>query len=147
MSEIGRIKKIRVYSHKGHEGTELSQAELSENDGIAGERERPAEKQVSLMFTENFRQLKKEYEGFCITRYKENILIDSNVQVVLKPGTVIKAGNVILEVSSATKNCFEDCPKHKNGIECSLAGKNLFAKARKGGIINTGDKVLMEQGS
>jgi MOSC domain-containing protein YiiM len=147
MSEIGRIEKIKVYSHKGHEGTELSQAELSENGGISGERERPAEKQVSLMFTENFRQLKKEYEGFCITRYRENILIDSNVQIVLKPGTLIKTGNVILEVSSAVKKCFEDCPKHKSGIECSLAGKNLFAKVRKGGIINTGDKVLTERDS
>jgi len=83
--------------------------------------------------------------GLCFGRYKENILFDADLSPVLVPGTRLVVGEAVLEISGSGKHCFAQCPLFDQGQTCILAGRSLFAKVIRGGLIRTGDGVKTEK--
>ena len=138
--EWGRIEKIKVYPAKGEAGKELAEARLIENSGLEGDYyAKGGERQISLLFVEDSGTANAVKEkGLCTPRFKENISIRCQAPF---SGARLAVGEAMLEISSETKHCHEECPLYQAGKRCSLAGKNLFAKVIKGGIIRVEDEV------
>ena len=140
--EWGRIEKIKIYPAKGEAGKDLAEVRLIENLGLEGDYyAKGGERQISLLFTEDSGAVKEE--GLCTSRFKENITIRRPQTECQAPfsGIRLAAGEAMLEISGETKHCHEECPLYQAGKRCSLAGKNLFAKVIRGGIIHTGDVI------
>jgi MOSC domain-containing protein YiiM len=76
----------------------------------------------------------------CFNRYRENILLD--IPDLLEPGARVQIGGAVLEMTETVKHCFDQCPLFSRGQRCIIAGRNLFAKVVKGGIVKTGDIVI-----
>jgi MOSC domain-containing protein YiiM len=46
-----------------------------------------------------------------------------------------------LEITGEAKRCHEECGLYRAGKTCPLAGKSLFAKVLKSGVIRAGDGI------
>ena len=157
--ELGFIERIRVYPTKGEKGKELSEARLVENLGVEGDFHaadsghiKPNARQLTLMFAADEGETAEK--GLCSARFKENITIKSCLKrcnapfssPFLSPGMRLAIGEAIIEISAETKHCHEECPLSRAGKRCSLAGKNLFARVLKSGIIHAEDRIEITPG-
>ena len=137
-----------AYPQKGAGGIELNEGRLIENLGLEGDRHaKGGERQVSLLFVENPEKTTDSKpgaeKGLCFERFKENIAIrrQSPFSEYAAPGARLAAGEAVLEITGETKHCHEECTLFEAGKRCSLAGRNLFAKVVKSGVIRTGDGI------
>ena len=140
---FGIIEKITAYPAKGEEGIDLSEALLIENFGLKGDfHAGVGEKQISMLCAETLEELRTQKDkGFCFSRFKENITIRNLPSVCLRSGVRLRTGETMLEISGKTKHCYRECSFYETGKTCPLAGKSLFSKVLKGGLIRIGDKV------
>ena len=147
----GTIERIRVYSTKGDAGKDLAEARFIEDMGLEGDFHAiGGERQLTLLLSDYSQavgrddsagQKEQEPMGLCVFRFKENICIRGIAPDVLRPGMRLEAGEAVLEISGETKHCHEECALHQAGKPCSLAGRNLFAKVLKGGVVRKGDRI------
>ena len=142
----GVIERIRSYSAKGETGKELTEARLIENLGLEGDfHAKGGERQISLLFTENREELAElKDKGLCFLRFRENITVKRGAAVEdgapIETGMRIEAGEALLEITGETKHCYEECVLFRAGKPCPLAGKSLFAKVLKSGVIRVGGR-------
>ena len=145
----GIIEKITIYPEKGAAGTELAEARLIENLGLEGDfHATGGERQLSLLFAEDRKLLAEQEEegkrsesGLCFSRFRENISIRFHGSDPLRPGMRLETGAALLEITGETKRCHEECSLFQAGKPCLLAGRSLFAKVLKSGIIRIGNSV------
>ena len=138
----GIIGRISIYPAKGEPGKNLREARLIEGRGLEGDFHADGEKQVSLLPAETREALAAWKEsGLCFSRFKENLTVRGIAPNELRPGTRLAAGDAIMEIAAGVKRCHAECPLHAAGKRCPLAGKSLFAKVLKSGIIRVGDTV------
>ena len=137
------IEKITCYPAKGEVGKELSEARLIENHGLEGDfHAGSGERQLSLLFAETREALTAQKEkGLCFSRFKENLTIHGQASNTFRPGAVFAAGEAILEITAESKRCHEECSLFEAGKQCPLAGRSLFAKVLKSGVIHAGDTI------
>ena len=144
----GIIEKIKVYAAKGEAGIELAEGRLVEELGLEGDyHARGGDRQVSLLFAGAWDELTAQTandpkaRGLCVSRFKENICIRGMTPDVLRPGARFEIGETMIEITGETKHCHEECRLYRAGTPCPLAGKSLFARVLKSGVIRTGDEV------
>lgn len=139
----GSIERIRIFPAKGEAGRELAEAMLIENQGLEGGfHAAGGKRQITLLGAETREELSAQKEkGICFSRFKENITIRGLAPNALQPGVYLAAGDAVIEMTDEVKRCHEECPLHAVGRRCPLAGKSLFAKVIKGGIIHVGDAI------
>jgi hypothetical protein len=152
----GIIESIKAYPAKGGPARELTEARLIDNRGLEGDfHATGGERQVSLLFAEIREKISAEKErggnffvvtgpagtggGLCFSRFRENITVRGMSPNALRPGLRLAAGEAVLEITGETKHCHEECSLYEAGKLCPLAGKSLFAKVLKGGVIRVGD--------
>jgi MOSC domain-containing protein YiiM len=157
-----KIEKIMAYSGKEEAGRELAEARLIENMGLEGDcHAKGGERQISLILAETLRQLNDfpskgqnvnghSVRGLCSSRFRANISISgiapaSGSRDGMSAGQCLEAGEAVLEIAGETKRCYNECPLYKEGKTCVLAGKNLFARVLKSGVIRPGDDVRIRE--
>ena len=141
------VLRLTRYAAKGVPGEALQNARLLVGLGMEGDFHAkddagtPAgERQLSLLSQEERRWMDSQAKpGLCFGRYKENILFDADLSPVLVPGTRLAVGEAVLEISDSGKHCFAQCPLFDQEQACILAGRSLFAKVIRGGLVRTGD--------
>gem|GEM_PF-712371 len=154
------IEKITAYPGKGEAGIELDEGRFIENIGLEGDwragnrsqgsgvrEQRAGSRSVSFLFAESREQMdSSEIKGLCFHRYRENITLritDSYSQCdttsMFKPGARLEVGEAVLEITDETKRCHDECVLHRAGEQCPLAGRNLFVKVLKGGLVRVGE--------
>ena len=158
----GIVENIRAYSAKGEAGRELAEARFTENMGLEGDfHATGGDRQVSLLFAESRDRLTEQkgnglkIRGLCFSRFRENITVRGLTPAALVPGARLEAGegvcaengvsiksSVVLEITGETKRCHAECSLYEAGKPCPLAGRSLFARVLKSGIIRIGDRVV-----
>ncbi|MCL2600810.1 MAG: hypothetical protein FWD88_06485 [Treponema sp.] len=144
-----KVLGLTRYRAKGVPGEAVQCARFLAGLGMEGDfYARGGERQVSLLSLEERQWMNARAEqgfppGLCFGRYKENILFDAGLSLV--PGAGIAVGEAALEVSAGGKRCFSQCHLSGKGQPCILAGRNLFAKVVRGGLVRAGDYAQVEE--
>jgi MOSC domain-containing protein YiiM len=135
------VIKLTRYAAKGEPGEAVESALFLEGLGMKGDfHAKGGDRQLSLLSRQDQQWMEAQAEqGLCFSRYRENILL--NLPNLLEPSARLQVGGAVLEITETIKQCFEQCPLFSRGQTCILAGRNLFAKVVKGGIVQTGDNV------
>ena len=138
-----RIIRLTRYKVKGIPGETLESVRLLEGQGMEEDfHAKGGDNQLSLLCMETSQWMDGQVEkGLCFGRYKENILLDGIASADLVPGIRLKAGEAFLEISDTHKECFKECTLFSSGQNCLLAGRSLFAKVIRSGIVKTGDLI------
>ena len=139
---MGKVLAVCISEKKGTEKQNVGSAKFSEdwgieNDSHAGKWHR----QVSLLSYEVIEDFKKTGIDIRDGAFGENIIVSGYDLKTFKPGTVIRIGDVILELTQIGKECHSHCVIYNTVGDCIMPREGVFAVVLNGGIVKPGDKV------
>lgn len=143
---MATIKAVCISEKKGTAKKNIGQAELIENFGLkddahAGDWHR----QVSLLSYEKIEEFKALGVDVKDGDFGENLIVEGIDLAKLPIGTKITINQVLLEVTQIGKECHTGCAIAQAVGKCIMPTEGIFARVLKGGIVKTGDKVILGQ--
>lgn len=146
-----KVAALTVFAGKGLPGTVKEKVICSLDDnrgGIEGDFHfEEGERQISFLSEETEKWMEQqEIKGLCFQKYKANIVTEGCGCQLWPEGTVIQAGDAVLQITDRSKRCFPECERYAAGMECRLREGCGYGKVISGGEIRTGDPVsVLEQ--
>src|SRR6056297_1646601 len=145
----GKVNAVCISTEKGTKKENIKKAKFIKDYGI--EKDAHAGKwhrQVSLLGQESIDKMidmgldiELDFGDFA-----ENITTEGIVLYELPVGTTLKVGNeVILEVTQIGKECHHGCEILKQVGKCIMPQEGIFTKVIKGGIVKTGDEIIIDK--
>ena len=142
----GKIKAVCISPQKGTEKENVHQARFIanwgiENDAHAGDWHR----QVSLLSFQKVQEF--NLLGACVSdgAFGENLLVDGIDCASLPVGTILRCGDVVLEVTQIGKECHQACAIRQRVGTCIMPHQGIFARVLAGGQIKEGDIITAEE--
>lgn len=140
------IISVNISKKKGVSKSPAKEGFFKENWGLEGDAHAgPGDRQVSLLAIEAInafnQSLPADMKKIKPGDFAENLTVDGMNLTSVKPGTHLKIGNVILEISIIGKECLEPCAIYKKIGSCIMPTNGVFARVIKGGRIRKGDEI------
>ncbi len=130
------IAKLRIKTENGEE--EVSSLTLIAGLGIEGDKKaKGGDRQLCLADENAFAEYRLDNEGLCVKRFMPNITTKGLNYKEIKPGSQLKMGEALIEISEHQKKCFPECPLVQRGEICQIRKNSAFAKIITSGTVNT----------
>ncbi|HDS03472.1 MAG TPA: MOSC domain-containing protein [Firmicutes bacterium] len=113
---------------------------LVEKSGLQGDAHAGSSRQVSLLARESYEKHEKTASLPCGT-YAENLTTEGLILHHYPVGTVVKAGEALLEITQIGKNCHNACEIRKLSGKCVMPLEGVFARVLVSGFVRPGDPV------
>ena len=142
---MGNVLAVCISEQKGTEKKNVGSARFIEdwgleNDAHAGKWHR----QVSLLSHEKIEAFRARGADVIDGAFGENLVVSGIDFRSLPVGTVLKCGDVILEMTQIGKECHQGCAIFQRMGECIMPREGVFARVLHGGIISVGDNMIIE---
>ena len=108
-----------------------------EGDAHAGHWHR----QVSLLGLESIEDFRRRGGNVEFGAFGENLVVDGFVFSSLPVGTLLRCGDVLLEITQIGKACHSHCAVYEAVGDCIMPREGVFAKVLEGGVIRIGDEM------
>ncbi len=139
---MGRIAAICISSQRGTQKQEVSEAVLKPDWGIVGDAHAGSwHRQVSLLALEKIEAFRAKGADISFGAFGENLIMEGFDLRNVPVGTVIRAGEALLELTQIGKECHSHCEIFRAMGECIMPREGVFAKVVKGGTIRPGDEA------
>ena len=102
-------------------------------------------RQVSLLSYEKFQAFQAKGADVITGAFGENLLVAGFDFRALPVGTRLRCGDVLLEVTQIGKQCHHGCDIFQRMGECIMPTEGVFARVLHGGVISTGDDMVLTQ--
>jgi MOSC domain-containing protein YiiM len=144
LNEIhGQIIAVCLSEKKGIAKKPIESGELIAGSGLAGDAHAgPWHRQVSLLDYGQVLDFIKRGGNVTHGDFGENLLVSGINLKELPIGTIIKIGQVSLEVTQIGKECHSRCQIYDRVGDCIMPREGIFARVLAGGSVQTGDAVL-----
>ena len=127
---MAQVVSVCISEKKGTKKHPVAEISLRPHHGIVGDAHAGDwHRQVSLLANESVDRMRKEGLTLAAGDFAENILTEGITLRTLPVGTVLRAGEVRLEVTQIGKECHNDC---------------VFAVVLNEGVIRPGDRIEVE---
>ena len=139
----GKIKNIKIFINKGEPGQNVSSVQCAVDLGLLGDRfAKGGEKQLTMIddICESW-LVQQETPGLCFKRFKANITVENMDLSVFKTGQKLIFEDAELEFSQENKECFAECVRVQNKMECFLRHHAKYLKVAQSGRINVNDEI------
>ena len=114
-----------------------------EGDAHAGHWHR----QVSLLGLESIEDFRRRGGNVEFGAFGENLVVDGFIFSKLPVGTLLRCGDVLLEITQIVKACHRHCAVYEAVGDCIMPREGVFAKVLEGGVIHPGvEMVEVERG-
>lgn len=108
-----------------------------EGDAHAGHWHR----QVSLLGLESIEDFRRRGGNVEFGAFGENLVVDGFIFSTLPVGTLLRCGDVLLEITQIGKACHSHCAVYEAVGDCIMPREGVFAKVLEGGVIRIGDEM------
>lgn len=109
-----------------------------EGDAHAGHWHR----QVSLLGLESIEDFRRRGGNVEFGAFGENLVVDGFIFSKLPVGTLLRRGDVLLEITQIGKACHSHCAVYEAVGDCIMPREGVFAKVLEGGVIHPGDEMV-----
>ena len=141
---MATIKAVCISEKKGTAKKNVGQAELIENFGLKDDAHAGNwHRQVSLLSYEKIEEFKTLGVDVKDGDFGENLIVEGIDLAKLPIGTKITINQVLLEVTQIGKECHTGCAIAQAVGKCIMPTEGIFAKVLKGGIVKSGDTVII----
>ena len=139
---MGKIEALCISKARGTQKTTVKKVELKTDWGIitdahAGHWHR----QISLLALEKIEDFRRKGAKVAYGAFGENIVVSGFDLRALPVGTLLKSGQVLLEVSQIGKECHSHCAIYHAVGDCIMPREGIFAKVLRGGVLKVGDEL------
>lgn len=142
----GQVVAVCISENKGERKTLVPQVELRVDHGIVGDAHAGDwHRQVSLLAEESIEKMRRLGLSVTAGAFAENITTRGLDLVSLPVGTRLHLGETLVEVTQIGKECHTRCAIYYQAGDCVMPKEGIFAKVIRGGMVNPGDAVTVEQ--
>ncbi|OOM48837.1 molybdopterin adenylyltransferase [Clostridium beijerinckii] len=112
-----------------------------EGDAHAGKWHR----QVSLISAEQVRDFNEKGADIGPGAFGENLVVEGINFRSLPVGTLLRSGDVLLEMTQIGKECHTHCAIYHKMGDCIMPREGVFARVLESGQISVGDEMVIEE--
>ena len=139
---MAQVVSVCISEKKGTKKHPVAEISLRPHHGIVGDAHAGDwHRQVSLLANESVDRMRKEGLTLAAGDFAENILTEGLTLRTLPVGTVLRAGEVRLEVTQIGKECHSDCAVRQAAGRCVMPTEGVFARVLRAGDICPGDEI------
>ena len=139
---MAQVVSVCISEKKGTKKHPVAEISLRPHHGIVGDAHAGDwHRQVSLLANESVDRMRKEGLTLAAGDFAENILTEGITLRTLPVGTVLRAGEVRLEVTQIGKECHNDCAIKQAVGKCVMPTEGIFAVVVKEGVVRPGDEI------
>ena len=142
---MAQVVSVNISEKKGMRKHPVPYIDVRLRHGIVGDAHAGDwHRQVSLLANESVDRMRKEGLTLAAGDFAENILTEGLTLRTLPVGTVLRAGEVRLEVTQIGKECHNDCEIRRMTGMCVMPTDGIFAVVLNEGVIRPGDQIEVE---
>lgn len=139
---MGKVMAVCTSQIKGVQKERQASIDLVVAHGIDGDAHAGKwHRQVSLLSYEKIEAFKARGVDVEDGAFGENIVVSGIDLAKLPVGTLLKSGNVELEVTQIGKECHAHCAIFHAVGDCIMPREGIFTRVLKGGVIKNGDAI------
>lgn len=143
---MGMIKAICISKEKGTPKSPVEAARLVENHGIEGDAHAGNwHRQVSLLSYEKIEEFRSRGADVDFGAFGENLVVSGLDLRSLPVGTLLRSGQVLLEVTQIGKACHSHCQIYQVMGDCIMPREGIFARVLSGGELHVGDSLKIQE--
>lgn len=141
---MGKVRAVCVSDVRGVQKKNVERAWFATEHGIQGDAHAGNwHRQVSLLSQERIDAFNQRGAGVVPGAFGENLVVEGIDFRALPVGTLLRCGDVLLEMTQIGKECHNDCVIKQQTGECIMPREGVFARVLKGGEIHVGDEVTL----
>lgn len=138
----GVIRAVCISEEKGTPKRDVGRRMLMAGHGLAGDAHAgPWHRQVSLLSYDKIRAFNEAGGSVIDGDFGENLVVEGIDLAALPPGTNLRIGETLLEVTQIGKECHSHCQIFHRVGDCIMPREGIFARVLEGGEVRTGDYV------
>jgi TatD DNase family protein len=139
---MGKIVAVCVSEKRGTKKINIGQCELVENFGLKGDAHAGDwHRQVSLLSYDRVEVFRASGAKVDDGAFGENLLVEGIDFKALPVGTLLRCGDVMLEITQIGKECHAHCEIYRQVGDCIMPREGVFARVLRGGMIAVGDEM------
>lgn len=143
---MGKVLAICISDRRGIQKTDVQSAEFIANHGIEGDAHAGDwHRQVSLISSDKVESFRARGANVDHGAFGENLVVEGIDFRTLPVGTLLRCGDVLLEMTQIGKECHTHCAIYHQVGDCIMPREGVFARALEGGTISAGDEMTIEQ--
>lgn len=143
---MGIIKAICTSDRKGIQKSPVESARFIENHGIEGDAHAGNwHRQVSLLSFEKIEAFRAKGADVDYGAFGENLVVTELDFRSLPVGTLLRSGDVLLEITQIGKACHSHCQIYQVMGDCIMPREGVFARVLKGGELHVGDSMEIQK--
>jgi MOSC domain-containing protein YiiM len=122
----------------------VDRAEFAVDHGLKGDAHAGKwHRQVSLLSLQKIDEFRERGAEVNDGAFGENLVVEGIDFRSLPVGTILRCGDVTLEMTQIGKECHSHCQIFKRMGDCIMPREGVFAKVLHGGIIAVGDELYV----
>ncbi len=139
-----RIVSINISEKKGTSKHSVEQVILTEGCGIKDDAHSGSGiRELSLLASESIKKMEGMVEGLGPGLFGENLTTAGITLHKLLPGTRLKAGDAVIEITQIGKECHFGCEIRNSAGKCIMPEEGVFAKVIQSGSVTKGDSLTI----
>ena len=141
---MGKVLAVCMSEHKGTQKRNVGSAHFSADWGIDGDAHAGKwHRQISLLSADRIDEFNKKGAGVSHGAFGENLVVDGFDFRALPVGTLLRCGDVLLEMTQIGKECHGHCEIYKKMGNCIMPREGVFARVLESGTISVGDEMVI----
>lgn len=142
---MGKIIAVCTSERKGIQKHDVHTAHFSVDWGIDGDAHAGKwHRQVSLLSADKIEAFNQRGANVVPGAFGENLVVGFDFRA-LPVGTLLRCGDVLLEMTQIGKECHSHCEIYKKMGECIMPREGVFARVITPGTISVGDEMSIEK--
>lgn len=143
---MGTVIAVCTSDRKGLQKHDVNTAHFSTEWGIDGDAHAGNwHRQVSLLSADKIEAFNKRGANVIPGAFGENLVVEGFDFRALPVGTLLRCGDVLLEMTQIGKECHSHCEIYKKMGECIMPREGVFARVIEPGSISVGDEMSIEK--
>ena len=142
---MGKVIAVCTSDRRGIQKKDVGVGYFSADWGIAGDAHGGNwHRQVSLLSADKIAAFNEKGAGVIPGAFGENLVVEGFDFRALPVGTLLRCGDVLLEMTQIGKECHSHCEIYKKMGDCIMPREGVFARVLEPGEIRVGDEMTIE---
>ena len=143
---MGKVHAVCISTIRGIAKQAVPEGKFVVNWGIEGDAHAEHwHRQVSLLGLECIEAFRRRGGKVEFGAFGENLVVDGFHFSSLPVGTLLRCGDVLLEITQIGKECHNHCAVYEAVGDCIMPREGVFARVLEGGTIRPGDRMVEVQ--
>ena len=142
---MGKVIAVCTSERRGIQKTDVGGGYFEKDWGIDGDAHAGHwHRQVSLLSADKIDAFNQKGAGVIPGAFGENLVVEGFDFRALPVGTLLRCGDVLLEMTQIGKECHSHCEIYKKMGDCIMPREGVFARVLEPGEIQVGDEMTIE---